>query len=319
MNKIFNDIPPIEVKDGIPMFAKDKYWGNGSSEYLESALDVLDRQGWAEFKSKYFGKFDFAFDESRADWRFNIPVSKDFTILDTGAGMGRISIPLARVVKKVVAFDSSFLRMKFLKKRAEKEGLNNIDVMVADFFNLPFKNESFDLVIMNGVLEWVSASEKFKNPRKAQIECLKICKQLLRPGGYLYIGIENRFAFAYMKGLDHNGLRFTSYMPRFIADIYSRMRGYGYYNTYTYCKNGYDKLLSDGGFDKRKFYLVYPGYNLPHIVIPYESLNILRYVICKMLPANNFKRKLSQKAALSNALLRLYRWGFFSFNIIARK
>lgn len=319
MNDIYTNISPKETKDGIPIFSEDKYWGRGSTQELEKALEFLDKNGWEKFKLRYDSKFDFTFEENRADWRFNVPVSKDFVVLDSGAGMGRTSIPLARIVKKVIAFDSSFLRMKFLKKRAEKENLFNLDVFVADFFDLPFKKESFDLIVMNGVLEWVSTSKRFQNHREAQIECLKICKKLLKPGGWLYIGIENRFAFAYMKGRDHNGLRFTSYMPRLIANFYSKLCGRGIYNTYTYSKAGYDKLLNDSGFEKREFYLVYPSYNLPRMIIPYEKLNILRYAMCKMLPTNNFKRKLAQKMALSSLLLKFYRWGFFSFNIIARK
>lgn len=319
MSDMYTNISPKETKDGVPIFSEDKYWGRGSSQELEEALEYLDKNGWEKFKLIYNSKFDFTFEENRADWRFNVPISKDFVVLDAGAGMGRTSIPLARIVKKVIAFDSSFLRVKFLKKRAEKENLLNIDVLVANFFDLPFKKESFDLIVMNGVLEWVSSNKKFKNPRNAQVECLKICKRLLKPGGYLYVGIENRFAFAYMRGLDHNGLRFTSYMPRIIANLYSRLRNRGKYNTYTHSKAEYDKLLEDSGFEKKRFYLVYPSYNLPRIIIPYEDLNILKYVMRKMLVACNFKRKLAQKMALSNTLLKFYRWGFFSFNIIARK
>ena len=200
----------FKTKEGIPLFAEDCYWGKSPKEELEKALMVLEEKGWEEFKALYQSKFDFTFEEGRADWRFPIPISKDSVVLDIGAGMGRSSIPLARVAGKVISVDHSYLRMKFLKKRAEKENLKNIEVYVGDIFDLPFKKESFDLIVMNGLLEWVGVTDRYSHPKDAQIASLKVCKSLLKKGGHLYIGIENRFAASYLKGTDHSGLRFTS-------------------------------------------------------------------------------------------------------------
>ncbi len=316
-----NLMPKSKVKtiDGIPMYAPSRYWGKSAQKELEQALSLIDENGWEEFKEQYKGKFDFTFEENRADWRFNIPVTKRFKVLDAGAGMGRISIPLSRVVEKVVAVDSSLERMKFLKKRAELEDIKNIEVMVGDIFDLPFPKESFDLIVMNGLLEWVGATEKFSDPRVAQVECLKICKDLLKPGGYLYIGIENRWAFSYLRGRDHSGLRFTSYMPRWFANLYMRMRKGRRYDTYTYGANGYKELLHEAGLSSPELYLVHPGYNYPRVTIPYENLGILRYVIQTLMPEATLKHSLAKLAVKSALLLRIYRKVFFSFNIIARK
>lgn len=306
-------------KERIPILTKDKYWGKDSAEELQKALILIDEQGWNEFQSRYKDKFDFTFDENRADWRFNIPINKNFVVLDAGAGLGRSTIPLARIAKKVIAFDSSLLRMRFLKKRASKEGLNNIDVYVADIFNLPFGKASFDLIVMNGLLEWIGQTDLFKNPKEAQIQSLKICKDLLKEGGYLYIGIENRFALAYLNGLDHSGLRYTSYLPRWLANLYTKIRTGQGYKTYTYSKKGYEKLLKESGFDNSDFYLAYPGYNRPRIIIPYQDLDILEYAISNLTSAVGWKRKMAQNITAFIPLLWLYRKMFFSFNIIIQK
>jgi len=309
----------FKSKEGIPLFTEDRYWGKSPKEELEKALEVLEEKGWGEFNARYQGKFDFTFDENRADWRFNTTVSKDSIILDLGAGMGRSSIPLARVAGKVVSVDHSFLRMKFLKKRAEKEGLKNIEVYVGDVFDLPFKKESFDLIVMNGLLEWVGVTDKYSHPREAQVASLKICRDLLKKGGSLYIGIENRFALSYLKAIDHSGLRFTSYMPRFMASWYTLLRKGERYKTYTYNVGGYEKLLSEAGFDEADFYLVYPGYNCPRITIPYNNLNVLAYVIRGLMPKNTWRRRMVKRLAGIWPLLWLYRKLFFSFNIIVKK
>lgn len=308
----------IKTVEGIPFFSEDRYWGKSPKGDLEKALNALEQKGWEFFKSEYQNKFDVTFEENRADWRFVIPMTKDFTVLDAGAGMGRISIPLSRVVGRVVALDQSFLRAKFLKLRAEKEGINNIEVCVGDLFDAHFPEGSFDVIVMNGLLEWIGATDRFDNPREAQLESLRLCKKLLKEGGYLYIGIENRFAASYLRGIDHSGMRFTSYMPRFIANAYTKIRKGRKYDTYTYTKRGYEKLLHEAGLTNSTFYLPYPGYNNPRIMIPYDDLNVLGYTVRSLMPAVGLKRKLAQFLARWPFTLRLYRYVFFSYGIVVQ-
>lgn len=306
------------AQDGIPVYSQNRYWGKGSEAGLLEANALLRREGLAAFERRYAGRFDYTLEENRADWRFPVMLDKRSAVLDIGAGMGRISIPLARVAGRVVAADLSFARLQYLKTRAELEGLSNIEPVLSDLYDLPFGENTFDLVVMNGVLEWVGKTERFAHPRLAQLEALRRCKKLLKPGGVLYIGIENRFALSYLRGIDHSGLRYTSYMPRFLADAYSRLRGRGRYDTYTYNRGGYARLLREAGFAESSFYLIYPGYNLPRIQIPYENLGALRYVIQVLMPGGGWKRAAVRLLA-GTPLLRLYRALFFSYTIFARK
>lgn len=308
-----------KIVEGIPFFSEDRYWGKSSKEELEQALRVIERDGWDEFTARYQNTFDVTFEENRADWRFVIPMSKDFRVLDAGAGMGRISIPLARVVRNVIAVDQSFLRMKFLKMRAEREGLKNVEVSVGSIFDVPLQKESFDLIVMNGLLEWVGATDRYRDPREAQIASLRICMNALKKGGYLYIGIENRLALSYLQGADHSGLLFTSYMPRFLASAYTTLRKRKRYDTYTYTKSGYEKLLGESGFDDVTFYLPYPGYNVPRLMIPHDNVNALSYAVRSLMPSRGVKRGAVRLLARWPSALRLYRYFFFSFGIVARK
>jgi SAM-dependent methyltransferase len=303
----------------IKQFTENRYWGKIPETELEKALSIIDKEGWPVFADKFKDKLDFTTEENRADWRFFIPIDRKSVVLDAGAGLGRITIPLARVVNKVVACDTSIVRMRFLKKLAEAKGLNNIEVIVADIFNLPFEEESFDLIVMNGLLEWVGKTDLYKNPREAQIACLKICRRLLKKGGFLYIGIENRFAAAYLRGIDHSGLRFTSYMPRWVANRYTLLKKGRQYDTYTYSMSGYRKLLNEGGFNNPDFHLVYPGYNKPRIIIPYNNLKLLKYTIISMMPKNTFIRKVIHAFAHSPFFVWFYREFFFSYSIFAQK
>ena len=191
--------------------------------------------------------------------------------------------------------------------------------LVGFFFPPPSPDESFDLIVMNGLLEWVGKTSRFSDPREAQKASLNICRRLLKKGGYLYIGIENRFALAYMQGTDHSGLRFTSYMPRFLANLYCTARKGEPYNTHTYTKMGYEKLLRDCGFGHVDFYLAYPGYNLPRMMVPYDNLHALAYVVRTLMGAAGTKRSIARAMSRLPGAPRLYRYLSYSFGIVARK
>jgi len=59
--------------------------------------------------------------------RFNI--DDNTTVLDIGAGTGRLAIPLAKVAKSITAVEPSAGMMNILLRNAEKEDLHNINVI----------------------------------------------------------------------------------------------------------------------------------------------------------------------------------------------
>ena len=312
------------IKEGIGLFCQSRYWGEVSQKEMREVLESIKENGVKKglelIKDKYSAVYRFSRDPSRADWRFYLPLNKDWKILDAGCGLGGVTFSLAKVVEEVVAFDSSFERVKFVNLKSRYDELDNVKTFVGDFDNLPLQDEYFDLVILNGVLEWSGIPNEPKNPREVQKNVLKKCLKLLKPGGYIYIGIENRFAFNYLiTGIDHSGLRFTSWMPRFLANIYTKLRIKKPYRTYTYSKQGYEKLLKEVGFKKDKFLLLAPGYNFPKYIIPYNNIYCLQYTIKKLISPNTWGKRLVKKFVNSILILKIYRRFFFCFGIIFRK
>ena len=62
-----------------------------------------------------------------------------YSILDLGAGMGRISQQLAKSFKKVYALDLTFERLAFLEVVTEQENVNGICTLChRDVYNLSF-------------------------------------------------------------------------------------------------------------------------------------------------------------------------------------
>ena len=123
---------------------------------------------------------------------------------------------------------------------------------------------------MNGVFEYVGLWGE-GDPKLLQEQFLASTLRLLRPGGYLYVGIETRYAStAFFGNRDHSGLAFTSLMPRRVADLYCRMRSrpfYGSehvaqgYRTYTYTPLQYGRMFRRAGYDDVYVQGVFDGYN----------------------------------------------------------
>jgi SAM-dependent methyltransferase len=172
-------------------------------------------------------------------------------------------------------------RIEFQKWRFKNSNVNNVTIVRGNALELPFPDNYFDLVVCNGVLEWVGIMNTDRPPREVQLSFLQEVKRILSDKGCLYIGIENRFAIGFMLGApDHSGLRYTSLVPRSVANFlvkrYGRSGGmyrdtsnkenkkeWRGYRTYTYSIKGYNSLLREAGF-KFKSYWTFPSYNDPH-------------------------------------------------------
>jgi SAM-dependent methyltransferase len=172
-----------------------------------------------------------------------------------------------------VAVEPVLERIQFMQCRFAQEALSNVSIVRSSVWTLPFEKQSFDLVAMNGVLEWVAEGQT-EDPGVLQSRALKNVLELLRPGGYLYLGIENRLALGSFLGYPdpHCGLPFVTALPRKLANWYARRKGQpGGYRNYLYSRSGYRKLLQQAGFSSVEVYLALPSYNHPHFFVPLDE------------------------------------------------
>lgn len=80
---------------------------------------------------KYAKQCNESMMRSKSKKRTEMEISKmelnpEYTVLDIGAGTGRLAIPIAKQVKTVTAIDQSLGMLAYLQKNMEKEGVTNI-------------------------------------------------------------------------------------------------------------------------------------------------------------------------------------------------
>jgi len=89
----------------------------------ENPAEHWDRRA-EEFNRSTKGKSD------RADRQVaSLQLDSDYTVLDVGAGTGRLSVPIAKMVKQVTAVDQSKGMLSYLEENMTEGGLSNYRII----------------------------------------------------------------------------------------------------------------------------------------------------------------------------------------------
>ncbi|MDE3058533.1 MAG: class I SAM-dependent methyltransferase [Bacteroidota bacterium] len=105
-------------------------------------------------------------------------------ILEVGAGTGRDSFPLVAMGAQVYQLDYSVHALMIMKRLAEEEHFP-VFILGGDTFQLPFPDETFDIVFHQGLLEHF-------RPGKAEA-LLHENIRILKRGGLLLVDVPQRY------------------------------------------------------------------------------------------------------------------------------
>ncbi len=271
-------------------------------------LDITKKEGWqAALKSVQEDnapdKLQEALAPNRLAWLNLVDIKPSTKALDIGAGTGGIACQLSKECE-VTAIDGSALDVEFLKIRAKQDGLRRFNALVANALDLPFPKNHFDLVIMNGVLEWVPTCRPKSRPRDTQLQALKETRRVLKSGGKFLLGIENRYYLGYFLGIPepHVNLKYISILPRADANQLSyNMRKLPFLE-YTYSRREYEKLIHEAGFKHIEAYWLYPDYRLPNYIIPLDNKNAVKFF------ADGLLKPSQHNSNISYAMYQFYRF-----------
>lgn len=188
-----------------------------------------------------------------------LPIAKEDTVLEIGAGCGAISGQLAAMAKQLTCLELSKKRSLINAQRNHQR--ENIEIIVGNFEDIEGKlTNKYDYVVLIGVLEYAASYVKAANP---YVEMLKKADEHLTPQGKIVVAIENRLGLKYWAGCKEDHL----------GEYYKGLEGYqDSAGVRTFSKNELQSLIYEAGLKHMKFYYPYPDYKLPSAIYSAERL-----------------------------------------------
>lgn len=178
--------------------------------------------------------------------------------------LGNIPENLADTFDEVYSIDNSKMKILIQKHRFEEKKCRNIILVRSDMMTLNFLQESFDLIIINGI----NSKEKNKIITNNELSIvLKNIKNLLSKNGCLCIGAENKFGLKLVK--DRNSIQ-------------------NYSNTLS----GYKSILLSLDYNLKSYWAL-PSYKKPHYSGDINNIKSLNWFF------KNFQRFLSKEKNFS--------------------
>lgn len=117
-------------------------------------------------------------------WLADVQLPREYfqgrTVLDVGCGSGRWTYAMASLGARVVSVDFTDAAVEVT--REVTQGLENVDVIQASLFHLPFRAEQFDFVVSWGVLHHTFDTAA----------AFRAIAPLVLPGGMLYVMVYER-------------------------------------------------------------------------------------------------------------------------------
>lgn len=104
-------------------------------------------------------------------------------VLEAGCGTGQLSISLSRFNREIYGIDLSKGSLIAAKKFIDDNQIKNVNLFRMNIFNLFFPENSFDVVISNGVLH---------HTHNCKLAFQKISK-LVKPNGLIVIGLYHKY------------------------------------------------------------------------------------------------------------------------------
>lgn len=123
------------------------FWGDKMKEEYEF---TVPKGG-----SKAIDILDYCFNETTQSFLIQSGLAKGLSVLELGCGSGEMACWIAdRIGKasKIIAIDSNFEQVKAAQKRAEQKGIDNIEFICMDVFDIKTLNRQFDLIYNRFIL-----------------------------------------------------------------------------------------------------------------------------------------------------------------------
>lgn len=236
------------------------------------------------------------------------------TAVDIGCGAGSVSRGLVARYHSVIGIDQNPDNVALATQLTTESGESNVCYQTGAATALPVEDRTVDLALLNGVLEWVGLNDAGEKPQARQRQVLGEVLRVLKPGGHLYLAIENRLHPRTLLRDPHTHLPLVNALPRPLASIISRVKTGKPFQAYIYGHSRLQSLLAEAGFGSSSVYVAFPGYQHPSDYIPIHpkaaALAAIEDIDIPAVEALGRARGQAMDAGRAVARLRRYaRWG----------
>lgn len=184
-------------------------------------------------------------------------LTKDDMVLEIGAGMGAITGALASRCKQVDCIELS--KRRSMVNAYRHQDMDNIQIIVGNFQDIQIEKK-YDVITLIGVLEYAYHYLDSETPYEDFVKKMASC---LKPGGKLYVAIENKLGLKY----------FAGYHEDHLGNAYVGLEGYKKSDKVrTFTRSELKCLLEENGFSDTEFYYPFPDYKLPTVIYNEESM-----------------------------------------------
>lgn len=286
----------VEDENNIFKSGKQGYWSNLSKEENENFTEILNNSGTrAAVKSINPQYEEMIYSEKREAALELLDHEQPGICIDYGCMWGVLSIGMAKRGHHVVAVDQTYPSLDFLHHRIKEDKLDKVTIVQDDIKKIEFK-ELADYALVNGVLEWIPIIEdvevkdyysgnsntnatKSPNPKNMQEEFINTVFTSLKKGGKMLLAIENRHCYQYYMGRKdpHANLLFTTFLPRFISTMVSKIFHHKSYRNYIYSFKDMESIVKKSGFIKCEQFMSFPDYHFPELILEYSKHGLSQY------------------------------------------
>ena len=226
---------------------KDTYSdGDSEEKLLRLARDENDLEKTVTQETDWSVLYHFSpIRRNLLEW---YPFRKDASLLEIGSGCGAMTGLFCEKTSHVTAVDLS--RRRSLINAYRNKSHDDLDILVGNFKDIRL-TKRYDYATLIGVLEY---SIYYVDGEDPFLEMLKKVRSFLKPGGILFVAIENKNGIKYWAGAkeDHTGVLFDGITGYHTSD---RVR--------TFSRQNLQRLIQNAGFEETQFYYPVPDYKMP--------------------------------------------------------
>lgn len=190
-----------QVEDGIPLLFWPNKWDPAKEDVTDKIKSFYEKTPFPNYDYENFENVEDLIRKAEAGIFARLldeQIPFNIKILEVGCGTGQLSNFLGISHRYVFGTDISLSALKLGQHFKAKNDLKRVGFYQMNLFRPIFKNESFHLVVCNGVLHHTS------NPLLG----FQSISKLVKKDGYVIVGLYNRYG------------RFVTDVRRFIFNIF---------------------------------------------------------------------------------------------------